>query len=189
MNEKEIAKWVVRYTNIERKKYKLRRLTGHKALIRASIKYSRLLSRIRKLGHHFDGDPLSRASREGFPSTYIGENCALVYAERNEHPKAVAKKIVNLWMKSPGHRSNILNCRYNKIGVGISARWSKKRRMYEVYAVQMFGYQPSLKSTIAPSILSIIVGYIRGTVSILALIAIIAIIYLIVTTIRAYSHI
>ncbi|MFE7134819.1 CAP domain-containing protein [Streptomyces sp. NPDC057638] len=62
---------------------------------------------------HTDPDgrtPWDRAKRAGI--TYMGgENIARGQAD----PGAV----MNAWMKSEGHRANILNCEYKKLGVGV----------------------------------------------------------------------
>ena len=58
--------------------------------------------------------------------TYLsaGENLALNYK--------TDKSIVNAWMKSPGHKKNIVNANYNRIGIGIA--WSGPN----LYVVQLF---------------------------------------------------
>jgi uncharacterized protein YkwD len=48
----------------------------------------------------------------GYPRTYMAENIAKGYPT----PRAVMAG----WMKSPGHRANLLNCRYKAMGVGLT---------------------------------------------------------------------
>lgn len=56
-------------------------------------------------------DPGDRIRAAGFsPISTWGENIAL------GHPTAAA--VVQAWLDSPGHRANILNCRFTHIGVG-----------------------------------------------------------------------
>jgi uncharacterized protein YkwD len=43
-----------------------------------------------------------------------------------------ASSVVKGWMNSPGHKRNILDCKFNKIGIGFSADGK--------YWVQDFGY-------------------------------------------------
>lgn len=57
--------------------------------------------------------------------TLVGENLSAGYANGND--------AVDGWMKSPGHRSNILNS-YNRIGIGVAFGGQ-----YGVYYVQVFG--------------------------------------------------
>jgi hypothetical protein len=55
--------------------------------------------------------PLSRMNAAGFPGTGAwGENIAAAYA--------TAAEVMQAWMNSPGHRSNILNPSFTHIGIG-----------------------------------------------------------------------
>ncbi len=54
--------------------------------------------------------PWDRAKSAGYESGFVGENIAAGYTT----PKAV----VDGWIKSPGHRANMLNANYNEIGLG-----------------------------------------------------------------------
>jgi uncharacterized protein YkwD len=71
-------------------------------------------------------DPSDRARREGYPSG-VGENIAAGYPT----PQAV----VAAWMDSPGHRANILDCRYRSTGVG----FAQGSTGYRTYWTQDFG--------------------------------------------------
>lgn len=53
-----------------------------------------------------------------------GENIA--YGQRD------AQAVMTAWMNSPGHRANILNCKFTRIGVGVAGTRN--------YWVQNFGY-------------------------------------------------
>jgi uncharacterized protein YkwD len=46
----------------------------------------------------------------GFHGSAMGENIAAGYD--------AAQRVFAAWMRSDGHRKNILNCNYNKIGIG-----------------------------------------------------------------------
>jgi len=79
-------------------------------------------------------DPTGRAERHGYPTTRtvgstiwmgIGENIGKMPTGNVEGmgyiastPEAVGKAQVQSWMESPGHRENILNPNYVKIGIG-----------------------------------------------------------------------
>lgn len=52
--------------------------------------------------------PMDRAREAGFPGD-VGENLAAGYA--------TAQDVVHAWMGSPGHRANIVQCRFTLIGV------------------------------------------------------------------------
>jgi len=59
------------------------------------------------------GSPFDMLTSFGISYSSAGENIAMGYAT----PEAV----MNAWMNSPGHRANILNASYTKIGVGYVA--------------------------------------------------------------------
>ena len=68
---------------------------------------------------------LVRAKNAGYTGA-IGENIAWGYRT----PEAV----VTAWMKSPGHRANILNCKAKAVGVGLA-----KKADGTPYWTQVFG--------------------------------------------------
>lgn len=68
---------------------------------------------------------VTRAKRAGYAYA-IGENVAFGYP--------TAQSVMTAWMKSPGHKANILNCKAKAIGVGIA--YSTKR---VPYWTQVFG--------------------------------------------------
>jgi uncharacterized protein YkwD len=49
----------------------------------------------------------------GYRWSAVAENIAMGYPD----PAAV----MTGWMNSPGHRTNILNCQYRQLGVGVAA--------------------------------------------------------------------
>ncbi|WP_433545871.1 sigma-70 family RNA polymerase sigma factor [Streptomyces sp. CA-294286] len=70
-----------------------------------------------------DGDgPGERVTAAGYKWSTYGENIAA----GQKNPAAV----MDTWMKSPGHRANILNCAFKELGVGIAdasggIRWTQ----------------------------------------------------------------
>jgi uncharacterized protein YkwD len=69
------------------------------------------------------GDSSDRMHDAGFDGSRTGENIA--------YGQETAAEVVATWMGSSGHRHNILNCAYDRIGVGYDARGD--------YWVQDFG--------------------------------------------------
>ena len=55
-------------------------------------------------------DPGDRISAAGFHGNGWGENIAAGYS--------TAQRVFAAWMNSDGHRANILNCKFNRIGIG-----------------------------------------------------------------------
>ena len=106
---------VVRLVNVERAKYGLSPLTEDALLTRTA----RLKSQDMHDRGYFDhnsptyGTPFQLMKSQGVAYRTAGENIAKGYAT----PQAV----VNAWMNSAGHRANILNASYTKIGVGYVA--------------------------------------------------------------------
>lgn len=103
---------VVRLTNVERAKNGCGALTIDSSLTTSAGKHaSDMVAR-----HFFDHtnpdgkDPFERMADAGFHGSAMAENIAMGYDS--------AQAAVTGWMNSAGHRANILNCGYNRIGVG-----------------------------------------------------------------------
>lgn len=58
------------------------------------------------------GDPFKMMTSFGLKYSYAGENIAM--------GQKTPKEVVQAWMNSPGHRSNILNKNFTEVGVGVS---------------------------------------------------------------------
>jgi uncharacterized protein YkwD len=54
----------------------------------------------------------TRVTNAGYRWSAVGENIA------KGQPDAAA--VMQAWMNSPGHRANILNCRFTNIGIGLA---------------------------------------------------------------------
>jgi len=74
-----------------------------------------------------DSQPKDRVLRAGYKSRLTGENIAL-------GPES-AEEVVAGWLDSPGHCANIMEPRFQDIGVGVAS--GKKRG--QIYWVQNFG--------------------------------------------------
>lgn len=62
-------------------------------------------------------NPWELAKAFGYSYTRFGEN--IWYGSGYSRDKIIAKLIVDSWMNSPGHKSNIMNKDFGRIGVGI----------------------------------------------------------------------
>ena len=58
------------------------------------------------------GSPGSRVRAAGYRWSTYGENIAWGQPD--------ARTVMNAWMNSPGHRANILNCRFRNVGVAVA---------------------------------------------------------------------
>ena len=104
--------------NREREKAGANRLEWNDRLAQAALKHSRLLDEHQDLSHQFAGEPLlqQRLGATGARFNSVAENVA-------EGPDIMtAHKAL---MKSPGHRSNILNPEYNAVGISIVTHGSQ----------------------------------------------------------------
>ena len=107
-NEKEVARLV----NVERAKNGLPSLTYNWQLARVARYKSQDMINNNYFAHNSPtyGSPFDMMRSFGLSYTAAGENIA--YGQRSP------QEVMNGWMNSPGHRSNILNSRYTQIGVG-----------------------------------------------------------------------
>ncbi len=119
----------LRLVNQYRKKSHLPPLRNYYELDSIARGHSRTMS-FRRVCNH-EGFPL-RASkvRQITGSGYVGENCFMYPSGR--YDGRTARKLVQGWMNSPGHRANILNPKYSKIGIGIVTKGRY------TYATQIF---------------------------------------------------
>ncbi|MGW2105484.1 CAP domain-containing protein [Streptomyces sp. NPDC001948] len=103
---------VLKLVNRERRKVGCPPLKMNSELKKIAQAHSTDMASSRKMSHTgSDGSaPDDRISRSGYDWHAYGENVARGYA--------TPKSVVAGWMRSPGHRRNILNCAFKEIGVG-----------------------------------------------------------------------
>ncbi len=104
---------VVRLVNIERQKAGLSPFTASSELSKVARVKSEDMAKNNYFSHTSPtyGDPFTMMKSFGIKYNTAGENIAKGYSS--------AQSVVNGWMNSPGHRANILNPSFNKIGVGL----------------------------------------------------------------------
>lgn len=108
--EKEVARLV----NVERAKYGLAPLTYNWQLARVARYKSQDMATKGYFDHNSPtyGSPFQMMNSFGITFTSAGENIA--WGQRTP------QEVMNGWMNSPGHRSNILNSSFTQIGVGVA---------------------------------------------------------------------
>ena len=105
---------VVRLVNRIRARHGLRRLRPSRPLARAASAHSGDMLRRDFLSHSSsDGTPMGRRVRRYTGADWVGENVAAV-ARRG----STARRVVRMWMASPGHRAILLAPNGRRIGVG-----------------------------------------------------------------------
>ena len=105
--------------NAERRQRGRAKLRSNNGLALAGQRHARDMVRKRYFAHNSRSgrDFKDRIVRTGYTrgsSAILGENLAW-----GSHNLATPRAIVRSWMRSPGHRANILQPRYRHIGVGI----------------------------------------------------------------------
>ncbi|GLW28871.1 CAP domain-containing protein [Actinoplanes regularis] len=117
---------IVKLTNVQRAAHGCPALKVDSRLTAAARGHSAYMAQTGNFSHTGRGGS-SFATREkaaGYPSP-SAENIAYGY---------VGKDLVSAWMKSPGHRTNILNCKSKTVGVGVVYKGAT------AYVTQDFGY-------------------------------------------------
>ncbi|GAB4453188.1 MAG: hypothetical protein OHK0029_05480 [Armatimonadaceae bacterium] len=105
--------------NQERKKQNRPPLTLNDRLNAAARKHSERMAKEQFFDHtdkRGDG-PAERVNQERYQWVRVGENIAMNSGYKNPAEQAVAG-----WMKSPGHRRNILDGEFTETGIGIAYR-------------------------------------------------------------------
>ena len=107
-----IEQEVLRLVNIERQKAGLAHFTHSAELSRVARIKSEDMARNNYFSHNSPtyGDPFAMIRSFGVQYRTAGENIAKGYSS--------AQSVVNGWMNSSGHRANILNPAFGKIGIG-----------------------------------------------------------------------
>ncbi|MBS4538451.1 SafA/ExsA family spore coat assembly protein [Clostridium sp. D2Q-11] len=124
---KSIEDKVIKLVNVERSKNGLSPLTKNWQLSRVA-RYKSVDMRDKNYFSHTSptyGSPFRMMEDFGINYTAAGENIA--YGQRT------AEEVMNSWMNSPGHRSNILGGSFDQIGVGVA-----KAKNGTYYWTQMF---------------------------------------------------
>ena len=136
---KEVELQIFNYTNHEREIRGLNKLRWDEELAKIARKHSQDMQDNDYFSHtNLNGDgPSERAEKYGYDTHKelgggwytdgIGENIGMMptgnvagHGYVSNNPVSIAYAEVQAWMNSPGHRENILDPEYDKIGVGVS---------------------------------------------------------------------
>ena len=119
---------VVQLVNAQRAKVGCRALVSDARLARAAQAHSVDMAKRRYFSHtSLDGRTfVQRIRAQGYTGSRLGENIAAGYR--------TPSTVMAAWMKSPGHKANILNCSFRAIGVGYATGGP-----YGTYWTQDFG--------------------------------------------------
>lgn len=111
--------------NAERAERGLQPLRWDQTLYRAAQRHAGEMAARESISHQYPGelDLAGRGRAAGARFTVIAENVAEAWS---------APEIHDAWMRSPGHRANLLDPRVNSVGISVL------RRGNELYAVEDF---------------------------------------------------
>ena len=127
--EDELSAMIVLQTNLRRERLGCGPLTLDQELVLASERQSWYMASTGNFGH---------LGRDG--STFVARALAAGYTEPSGENIAwgydTATQVMDAWMLSPGHRSNILDCAARSIGIGVVYGPAGVP-----YYTQMFGWQ------------------------------------------------
>ena len=91
-----------------------------------------------ELSHEADGStPSKRARGHGYDFCLVSENIAHLYTSKGYETADLAKRLVEGWKKSPGHRKNMAEP--DVVDSGVAVAQTAKQGVQHYYAVQMFG--------------------------------------------------
>lgn len=111
--EGDSASALTRMMMMARRSESLPGLVRDMALDRVAKKHAERMMRAKQIGHDVgDGDPKERLERAGISLSQVGENVA--------HAANVVLAHRALW-SSPSHRDNLLQPRFDRVGVGVTA--------------------------------------------------------------------
>ncbi|MDP9401440.1 MAG: CAP domain-containing protein, partial [Actinomycetota bacterium] len=109
--------------NAERARRGLRTLRVHRELQRASQRYARDMV-TRRFFSHVSPSGAGLLQRTRSTSRYLRRAHGYVLGENlawGTGTAATPRQIVAGWMRSPGHRRNVLDRRFREVGLGIAA--------------------------------------------------------------------
>lgn len=132
----EVSKLIMEGTNRFRKEEGRDELKSQPQLLATARDFAEFLARTGKLSHEADGsDPRERAKKHAYAPCIVAENIAYEYNSTGFERDDLARRFIEAWKKSPGHRKNMLDP--DLLEVGMAVAQSKEPGKY--YAVQVFG--------------------------------------------------
>ncbi len=132
----EVTQLIMEGTNSFRKQEARGELKSQPRLVATARDFADFLARNDKLSHEADGsDPRERAKKHDYDPCIVAENIAYEYNSNGFESAVLARRFIEGWKKSPGHRKNMLDP--DLLEVGMAVAQSKEPGKY--YAVQVFG--------------------------------------------------
>jgi uncharacterized protein YkwD len=132
----EVTKLIMEGTNRFRKQEKRGELKSQPQLVATAREFAGFLARNDKFSHEADGsDANERAKKHDYAPCIVAENIAFEYSSAGFESDDLARRFIEGWKQSPGHRKNLLDA--DLLEAGMAVAQSKESGKY--YAVQVFG--------------------------------------------------
>jgi uncharacterized protein YkwD len=132
----EAERLIARGTNEFRAEQGLARLEPNAPLAEAAQAFADYMARTDRYGHAADGrQPSDRAEARGYRYCSVAENIAYQYSSESFATEELARRFLEGWKNSPGHRRNMLDPH----GVHMANAVAHSTRTGRFYGVQMFG--------------------------------------------------
>lgn len=132
----EAGRIIVRRANELRIDAGLPKVAPDAALARAARSFADYMASTDHYGHAADGkQPAERAAARGYDYCLISENIAYQFSTEPYTTADLARRYVEGWKDSPGHRRNMLEPGATDTGAAVA----RSARTGRYYAVQMFG--------------------------------------------------
>ena len=132
----EVERLITRGTNEFRAENRLVRLEADRALAQAAQAFAEYMARTDRYGHDADGkQPSERARARSYDYCLVSENISYQFSTAGFGTEDLARRYVQGWKDSPGHRRNMLEPHAVHMAAGVA----RSARTGRYYAVQMFG--------------------------------------------------
>ncbi len=132
----QVTKQLMEGTNQFRKQEGRRELKSQPQLVATARDFAEYLARNEKLSHEADGsNPRERVKKHQYDPCIVAENIAYEYNSEGFSSENLARRFMDGWKKSPGHRKNLLDP--DILEAGMAVAHSKDPTKF--YAVQVFG--------------------------------------------------
>jgi uncharacterized protein YkwD len=129
---------VIDGTNAFRRELNLEPVGRNPRLEEAAREFAAFMARTGKFDHEADGrKPAERATAHGYRYCFIGENISYEYNSKDFQTEDLARRFVQGWKDSPGHRRNMVKGEATEIAVAVARASAKGPPRY--YAVQLIG--------------------------------------------------
>jgi hypothetical protein len=135
---------VVEATNAFRRQQGRAKVERNDTLEKAARAFAEYMATTHEFSHEADGSsPSARARLHGYDFCIVSENISYQYSSAGFQAAELARKLVEGWKGSPGHRKNMLEP--DVIHTAIAVAHGTGKGLQHYYAVQLFGRPKSAR--------------------------------------------